>query len=460
MTVSRNRSSHAHLPSRRAIAGLIMACAGTSAEAEPFLLHRGGADTAAPASARVLPRRWSAPAAASQTALATATVSNCLNSGAGSLRDAVATDAAIIDMTALGCSTISLTTGAIIVNHNAANVAFMGPTDHLLTIDGNNNGRVLVHNGEGLLTLDHVKLTNGSYANGYAGGGCVYANGSATLQNATISNCTLNFTDYDANGGAIYVMHDLTLNDSVISGNLAQSAKDAHGGGAYVFGTLVMNRSTLRDNTASSPVSSTGGGAKVLGVAELYSATVSGNAALFEGGLDLRSSATVSNSTISGNQAATQIGGLLVIGPLVLDNSTVALNTHGSTQFGAGIRASASMLAHSSIVANNTSTSSGQNVDILCQSCVVTGSNNLIMGSNGALPAGTILVDPMLGPLADNGGPTKTHALLAESPALDNGSNIHDFAFDQRGHVRSFGFGPDIGAFEAGVDAIFADGFD
>jgi len=298
------------------------------------------------------------------------------------------------------------------------------------------NGRVLVHNGEGLLTLDHVKLTNGSYANGYAGGGCVYANGSATLQNATISNCTLNFTDYDANGGAIYVMHDLTLNDSVISGNLAQSAKDAHGGGAYVFGTLVMNRSTLRDNTASSPVSSTGGGAKVLGVAELYSATVSGNAALFEGGLDLRSSATVSNSTISGNQAATQIGGLLVIGPLVLDNSTVALNTHGSTQFGAGIRASASMLAHSSIVANNTSTSSGQNVDILCQSCVVTGSNNLIMGSNGALPVGTILVDPMLAPLADNGGPTKTHALLPGSPALDNGSNIHDFAFDQRGHVR------------------------
>ena len=70
----------------------------------------------------------------------------------------------------------------------------------------------------------------------------MYANGSATLQNATISNCTLNFTDYDANGGAIYVMHDLTLNDSVISGNLAQSAKDAHGGGAYVFGTLVVNR--------------------------------------------------------------------------------------------------------------------------------------------------------------------------------------------------------------------------
>jgi len=54
----------------------------------------------------------------------------------------------------------------------------------------------------------------------------------------------------------------------------------------------------------------------------------------------------------------------------------------------------------------------------------------------------------------------RTRPLLPGSPALDNGSNIHDFAFDQRGHVRSFGLGPDIGAFEAGVDAIFEDGFD
>jgi hypothetical protein len=66
--------------------------------------------------------------------------------------------------------------------------------------------------------------------------------------------------------------------------------------------------------------------------------------------------------------------------------------------------------------------------------------------------------------LADNGGPTQTHALIAGSPAIDAGSNPANLATDQRGdgYVRVYGAAADIGAFElqSATDAIFADGFD
>jgi aspartate kinase len=94
----------------------------------------------------------------------------------------------------------------------------------------------------------------------------------------------------------------------------------------------------------------------------------------------------------------------------------------------------------------------------------ITGSHDLIGSANVALPGDTIGGDPMLAPLADNGGPTQTHALLAGSPAIDTGSNIARLDTDQRGgsYVRVAGAAPDIGAFEAqgAPDAIFGNGFD
>ena len=65
-------------------------------------------------------------------------------------------------------------------------------------------------------------------------------------------------------------------------------------------------------------------------------------------------------------------------------------------------------------------------------------------------------------PLADNGGPTFTHALDPTSPAIDHGSNPLALDFDQRGapNVRVFGSAPDIGAFELVPDAIFKGDFE
>lgn len=437
----------ARFPAVHTLAGLVIGWSAAGAAAEPGDARSGvGANSGL---------RFG------QTALATATVENCADSGRGSLRSVVASHAAVIDLTALSCSTISLTTGAIIVDHEVANVTFYGPGDHVLTIDGNNNGRVLVHNGEGMLTLDHVRLANGSYTNGYYGGGCVYAFGSMTLQNATIANCTLSLAQNLALGGGIFVKHDLTLDDSVLSGNIALgNVQKARGGGAYVGGKFDGARSTIRDNSAfSNQNSSRGGGIYVFGTSQLYAVTVSGNQSQLAGGLVLRSNSLVTNSTISGNAATTSIGGLYAPGPLILDNSTVAFNTNAQGQLGAGVRAFNGIIARSSIVANNTATIGGSNFDIQCLNCAVTGSKNLIMSADATVPGDTITADPKLAPLADNGGPTRTHALLAGSPAFEGGSNIHDFAFDQRGRLRHVGAAPDIGAFESD-DAIFADGFD
>ena len=79
-------------------------------------------------------------------------------------------------------------------------------------------------------------------------------------------------------------------------------------------------------------------------------------------------------------------------------------------------------------------------------------------------PSDTILTDdPRLEPLADNGGPTKTHALRPTSPALEAGFNFTGVPFDQRGtgYARVSGPNTDIGAFEFDLDdLIFADEFD
>ena len=82
----------------------------------------------------------------------------------------------------------------------------------------------------------------------------------------------------------------------------------------------------------------------------------------------------------------------------------------------------------------------------------ITGSHNLVasQGPLISLPGDTIVAPPLLLPLADNGGPTLTHALSATSPAVDTGSNPQPTPYDQRGpgHAREVSAAPDIGAFE------------
>jgi hypothetical protein len=95
------------------------------------------------------------------------------------------------------------------------------------------------------------------------------------------------------------------------------------------------------------------------------------------------------------------------------------------------------------------------------QTVTVSGSNDFVRESLSSLPTGTVTdVCPWLGPLRDNGGPTKTHALLSHSPAIDHGKNVAAMKYDQRTYTfeRVSGASQDIGAYEVQQgDIIFND---
>lgn len=385
-------------------------------------------------------------------------VQNCNDSGPGSLRAAYANavDNETIDLTQLVCSRITL--GSALTDPVAAsNVTLQGPGKDLLTIDGDGRYRVLVHRGNGGLHVDQLTITNGHY--GGTRGGCIYSTGGVEATGTVISSCVLDTAEPFAYGGAIYAKDTVSLFDSTISDSSAKAAQALTSlGGAIYSAGIVMARSTISGNSAAR-----GGGLVVAGLVYIEDSTISGNHASYYGGAmsipGTSASHTIRNSTISGNRADADGGGIYA-SSLNIYNCTITLNTTASPfTSGAGLFIGASIL-QSSIVANNTSNGGLREDDVVAYG-TLTGSNNLIMGSVGPVPGGSITIDPNLGPLQDNGGPTRTHALLPGSPAIGRGNNVLGLGSDQRGvpFRRIDASRADIGAFEF-ADAIFGDGFD
>ncbi|MGH8173117.1 MAG: choice-of-anchor Q domain-containing protein, partial [Rhodanobacteraceae bacterium] len=291
-----------------------------------------------------------------------------------------------------------------------------------------------------------------------------------------VSHCSLfSAGRFVAYGGAIYSHGRTYLSDTRITDSTAQ-APDYYGGGGAIFASSVrIIRSTLSGNTAISGANkySFGGGILTQGGAEIRYSTIADNTADLGGGLMLTQSTTpqtrlIINSTISGNHAGHDAGGLYCGSApslLRISNSTITANS-AAVLVGAGARTFSAVEIVSSIIAGNAQTLG--TVDIAAAESL-TGSNNIIIQSNVPLPPDTIQADPQLGPLQDNGGATLTHAVLAGSPAIDQGLNALGLLLDQRafdihvpdGYEREVGQGTDIGAFEFGApDGIFADGFE
>jgi hypothetical protein len=233
---------------------------------------------------------------------------------------------------------------------------------------------------------------------------------------------------------------------------------------------------TVSDNTASAEnfnaqYSFGTGGGLVLNASEsvswsMESCTVSGNradaiAGLFIGGTSA-TGAVIRSSTISGNTASFVEAGVTVGIPITISNSTIAFNTAGGYGGGGLVALGSNLQLESTIVADNSPNGTHFAAD-LDGSAVIGGHNDLVklVGASIALPAGTIRLDPKLGPLQDNGGPTYTHALLPGSPAIDAGNNALGLPYDQRlgGFPRVVGTAADIGAFETNPDIIFVNGF-
>jgi hypothetical protein len=267
----------------------------------------------------------------------------------------------------------------------------------------------------------------------------VEANANLTLNNVTIRNgYRMGGSGFVVNGGGAILNNGgtVTITNSTLSGN----SSSAGGGGVLNNrGTVNITNSTFANNRSSNQ--SGGGLYNASGAtANITNSTFSGNSALASGGGIYSTSGTVSitNSTLSGNFVDITTGGGVRIfgGTLNLNNTIIANSRIGAANIG--------NCNYSDAANGDTATINGS-FNVLETACSgASGTNNL---------TNTIIADPALGALASNGGPTQTHALLSNSPALDAGNNTNasSLTTDQRGggFNRVIAGRVDIGAYEA-----------
>ena len=322
----------------------------------------------------------------------------------------------------------------------------------------------------GTVTLTNSTLTNNRA--GLGGGGVANQDGTVTLDGITIEGG-------DAiNGGALFGAGTFTLRNSTIQNNRANN-----GGGFLVFdpnSTVNVIRSAILGNNASFAA----GGLVDVGVpANVVSSTIAGNTSTgTAGGIHNLGHLTLTNSTVSGNTAAGDAAGIgneqffPGANSLVIRNGTVAFNRADSdgngTGSGGGIyNFSGPLRLDNTVVAQNQRGTSPDNVSPGSGAVDPASANNLVTaGSAGGLVSGVNgnivgVSDAGLAPLANNGGPTQTHALLPGSPAVNNGNagllsadaadldgdgNITEpLPLDQAGNPRVVGGQVDIGSTES-----------
>ncbi len=259
--------------------------------------------------------------------------------------------------------------------------------------------------------------------------------------------------------------------NATITGLTITGGRTSAGGGVRNEGAVLsLDEVAVRGNTATNLIGGGGVFSETNGPATLNitDSTVSGNSSSgFGGGVRLLGgTANVTNSTISGNEATSSGGGLFASESTLTDssatmnirNSTIADNA--SREPGAGIRtggAGAAVNVRNSILHNNlVDDTFASNCDTSLGGTVNSQGNNVSSDASCGFtkPGDKQNVNSRLGPLADNGGPTDTHALLARSPAIDAGSATGCPATDQR-EVRRPQNGDgnssaicDVGAFE------------
>jgi hypothetical protein len=326
-----------------------------------------------------------------RTVPSTFSVTNFKDSGAGSLRAAVGASNATPGADVI---TFLKTNGTVTLTGGQLNITdsltINGPGANKLTVSGNNASRVFSVAAGATVSLVGMTIAEGARVSAGAG---ILNGGSLTLRSCTVTGNQLIF---DAQGGGgISSSGVLQIFDSTIANN---GGGNACGAGIRNLGTAAIVNSTLAGN-----VTTVGGGIANFGTMTIQSSTVSGNSANQGGGIynDLVANLTMGNTILAGNT----VRGTSTFSDLYGSLASTGYNLIGDTQGGSGFAAT----------------------DLLN-------------------------VDPKLGKLQNNGGPTQTMALLSGSPAINAGDQDTTglSAYDQRGvgYARVFGGRVDIGAFE------------
>ncbi|MFI5457310.1 MAG: beta strand repeat-containing protein [Isosphaerales bacterium] len=349
--------------------------------------------------------------------------------------------------------TINLT-GTLDLSEEAWPEVIQGPGSNVVTISGNDAVRVFEVGSATTATVSGLTISGGSAPGNQGGGidnfgsltvtGCTIADntalegagimnggsdtygGTLTFPVLTVTDCTISGNSASNLSGGIESDNVETITDSTIEGNSA-----FEGAGILSFGFSVLTNCTIADNTADYPIG--GGVFNFAGATILTNSTITENAGA--PGVEAAFSASsmrVTDCTIADNPG----GGIFIsAGALTIENSIVAHNGDSSGTDDFGVGPNTPLVAYNNLVG----------VDEF---------GTLTNGVNGNI----VGVDPLLGPLANNGGPTETMALSPGSPAIDTGSaTIPGVTFpntDQRGALRgpaglNAGSTVDIGAYEA-----------
>ncbi|MGQ0621976.1 MAG: Calx-beta domain-containing protein [Panacagrimonas sp.] len=276
--------------------------------------------------------------------------------------------------------------------------------DAIITANGNGENDFIDLGG-----LSFTLAASDGNLDGPTGLPVIQNNGSLTLRNGTIRRDPANTNSFrllGINGGATLNLEQVTLTGGMTSGP---------GAGLYNNGgTVNVTASTISGNTLVGSSNSGGGIANLGGTVRVINSTISGNSGGASGIANIGATLIVTDSTINNSILSTDLGGTASL--------TFARSIVGDcSSFFAG--------------GSTTFTSNGYNI---------TGSGSCNFNGPGDI-TGT---DPLLGPLQNNGGPTRTHALLAGSPAIDRVPAGLCAPTDQRGEPRPPGVACDAGAYE------------
>ena len=387
-------------------------------------------------------------------------------------------DATFADLTVRNGNEPEGSGGGIFAGGDGNLVTVLRSSVHFNTADFLGGG---IASGEGteLVVVDSLIANNQATGQDGDGGG-IHADWHLTVRNTTVAD-----NHAEDFGGGIKAFEGITLEGSTVSGN---STVNGEGGGVWLEpigtierlqqGEMQQAEDVIIDTTISDNVTQQEGGGLWIdndsgAIVEIYDSTFSNNRALDGGGIyndlqapPLNGGATyLENVTISSNIASDQGGGIFNDGHLSANHTTIYRNVANSDGGAGGIFDDTPEPApprtteyQNTIIAGNTPSdcahtwttgtpfvSQGNNV-LGDGTCDDSGPDDISPGTDSGSN-----VDPRLGPLADNGGPTETHEVLAESPAIDaaeSGDSCPEF--DQRGVERPTGAGCEIGAYEVG----------
>jgi predicted outer membrane repeat protein len=364
------------------------------------------------------------------------------------------------DIINLGGQTFILTAPNNSVEGSNGLPDILGDNSHTLTFSHGMITRLvgsapfrLMHASPGSsLRLVKVTLSNGNASslvtNGSIGG-AVLVEGEARFDLCTFTGNTA------ANGGAVAAINRAFI-EKILFSTFSNNTASASGGGLYVSDSTVayIIDSTFSNNAANGTTASSGGAIANDHSLIVYiiNSTFSANSTAGNGG-------AISNGTTVGTTNDAGVISWLI-------NSTIVNNTAAVSGGGVYNQAPSTGVTPGGIITNIISTIIALNAaptgpdffgDVVNESFNLIGKNdgsNFVAGTPNANLSfvGTTAtpINPMIAPLANNGGPTQTHALITGSIAIDHGANPNNLRHDQRGKgfKRTVGAGTDIGAFE------------